>query len=60
MRRVKRFRNGSDIKFLFKYFLSEKERERNARSTEGEWDEDPVKETATTNEGHIEKHTGEM
>lgn len=27
---------------------------------EGEWDEDPVKETATTNEGDIGKHTGEM
>lgn len=61
MRRVnKRFRNGSDIRFLFKYFLSGKEKGRNPGITEGEWDEDPVKETATTNEGDVGKHIGEM
>lgn len=55
-----RFRNGSDIKFLFKYFLSGKKKGRNTGSTEGEWDEDPVKETATTGKGHIGKHIREM
>lgn len=61
MRRVnERFRNGSDIKFLFKYFLSGKKKGRNAGSTEREWHEDPVKETATTDKGRIRKHMREM